>query len=118
MEIRVKRFVDAAFERLLHDEVERAQVVDAVAPHRTCEQGREGGLKPFRMGCALTAGSWCLSVTSTQMLEMFALVAGTGVGDLAQGALVMGRPMVMRVATWSRSRRHWTWQGSLAGDGA
>jgi hypothetical protein len=43
--IQVQGFVDAAFERLLHDEIERAQVVDAVAAYRALEQGREGGLE-------------------------------------------------------------------------
>ena len=38
--IQVQGLVDPAFERLLQDEVERAQVVDAVAPDRVCGRAR------------------------------------------------------------------------------
>ena len=40
-ESEVQGFVDTALERLLHDEIERAQMVDAVATDRALQQGPE-----------------------------------------------------------------------------
>jgi hypothetical protein len=68
--IQVQGFVDAALERLLHDEIERAQMVDAVATDPALQQGPEIFLQALGRQLPLDGGIVLGSSTNTPMLEM------------------------------------------------
>ena len=92
--IQVQGFVDAALQGLLHDEVERAQVVDAVAPHRPLQQRPEALLQRSGVSWRLTAGKWRGSLDEHADAGDVALVAGAGGRDFANGRSTPRLPAV------------------------
>ena len=83
-ESRFKGLVDATLERLLHDEVERAKMVDAVASHLALQQPTELGLQTIRRELPLHRGEVLGIDHEHADAGGIALVAGAGMGDLAQ----------------------------------
>ena len=56
MAVEVQRFVDAAFQRVVHDEVETAEPGQLVAYHRAGEECAECALQPLGGGEMRAAG--------------------------------------------------------------